>query len=98
MMSRAGHRLLNRSASGSIEPERPALLPLRIIMKLHRRKLLYLAAGAAALPAASRIASAQAYPARPVHILVGYGAGSTPDIYARVVADWLSQRLGQTFV
>jgi tripartite-type tricarboxylate transporter receptor subunit TctC len=67
-------------------------------MKLHRRKLLYLAAGAAALPAASRIASAQAYPARPVHILVGYGAGSTPDIYARVVADWLSQRLGQTFV
>jgi len=67
-------------------------------MKLHRRKLLYLTAAAAALPAASRIARAQAYPARPVRILVGYGAGSTPDIYARVVADWLTQRLGQTFV
>jgi tripartite-type tricarboxylate transporter receptor subunit TctC len=67
-------------------------------MKLHRRKLLYLTAGAAALTAASRIASAQVYPARPVHILVGYGPGSTPDIYARVVAEWLSQRLGQTFV
>jgi tripartite-type tricarboxylate transporter receptor subunit TctC len=67
-------------------------------MKLHRRELLTLAAGAAALPAASRIARAQAYPARPVRILVGYGAGSTPDIYARVVADWLTQRLGQTFV
>jgi len=67
-------------------------------MKIARREFLHLAAGAAALPALPRIAGAQAYPSRPVRLLVGYGAGATPDIYARLIAEWLSVRLGQTFV
>src|SRR6516165_7129922 len=67
-------------------------------MKLPRRNFLHLAAGAAALPAVSRIARAQGYPARPVRILVGYSAGSASDIVARLIAQWLSERLGQQFV
>ena len=67
-------------------------------MKLPRRKFLHLAAGAAALPAVSRIAWAQAYPTRPVRIIVGYSAGSASDIVARLIAQWLSERLGQQFV
>jgi tripartite-type tricarboxylate transporter receptor subunit TctC len=67
-------------------------------MKLPRRTFLHLAAGAAALPAVSRIASAQAYPARPVRIVVTFPAGSTSDILARPMAQWLSERLGQPFV
>ena len=67
-------------------------------MKLPRRKFLHLAAGAAALPAVSRIAWAQAYPTRPVRIIVGYSAGSASDILARLIAQWLSERLGQQFV
>jgi tripartite-type tricarboxylate transporter receptor subunit TctC len=68
-------------------------------MKLpHRRQFLHLAAGAAALPAVSRIAWAQAYPTRPVRIIVGLAAGSSPDIVARLIAQWLSERLGQQFV
>src|SRR6266700_2788037 len=67
-------------------------------MKLPRRKFLHLAAGAAALPAASRFAWAQAYPARPVHIVVGFAAGTGLDIYARLIGQWLSERLGQSFV
>jgi tripartite-type tricarboxylate transporter receptor subunit TctC len=68
-------------------------------MKLpHRRQFLLLAAGAAALPAVSRIAWAQAYPTRPVRIIVGLAAGSSPDIVARLIAQWLSERLGQQFV
>jgi tripartite-type tricarboxylate transporter receptor subunit TctC len=67
-------------------------------MKLPRRTFLHLAAGAAALPAVSRIASAQAYPTRPVRIIVGLAAGSSLDILARLMAQWLSQRLGQPFV
>ena len=67
-------------------------------MKLPRRKFLHLAAGAAALPAASRLASAQAYPTRPVHIIVGFSPGGSTDIAARVVGQWLSERLGQSFV
>jgi tripartite-type tricarboxylate transporter receptor subunit TctC len=63
-----------------------------------RRKLLNLAAGAAALPALSRIASAQPYPTRPVHVLVGYAAGSAPDVLARLMGQWLSERFGQSFV
>ena len=68
-------------------------------MKLpHRRQFLHLAAGAAALPAASRFAGAQSYPVRPVRIIVGVAAGGTLDILARVMGQWLSERLGQPFI
>jgi tripartite-type tricarboxylate transporter receptor subunit TctC len=68
-------------------------------MKLpHRRKFLHLAAGAAALPVVSRIARAQAYPTRPVRIIVGFAAGGTADIISRLIGQWLSERLGQQFV
>src|SRR5262245_7538774 len=67
-------------------------------MKLPRRNFLHLAAGAAALPFAPHVARAQGYPARPVRIMVGFAAGSTSDIYARLVGQWLSERLAQPFV
>ena len=67
-------------------------------MKLPRRKFLHLAAGAAALPAASRIARAQAYPSRSVRLIEGFGAGGAPDIVARLIGQSLSDRLGQSFV
>jgi len=67
-------------------------------MNLRRRQLLCLAAGAAAPPVWSRIAWAQAYPSRPVRIIVGFPAGSTSDIIARVLGQWLSERLGRPFV
>ena len=63
-----------------------------------RRQFLHLAAGAAALPAVSRIARAQAYPTRPVRIIVGFPAGGATDILARLMGQWLSERLGQQFV
>ena len=67
-------------------------------MKLPRRQFLHLAAGAAALPAVSRIARAQTYPTRPVRIVVGCAAGGAPDILARLMGQWLSERLGQPFI
>jgi tripartite-type tricarboxylate transporter receptor subunit TctC len=67
-------------------------------MKLPRRKFLHLAAGTAALPLASRFAWAQAYPSRPVRVIVGFTTGSAPDIVARLMSQWLSERLGQQFV
>jgi tripartite-type tricarboxylate transporter receptor subunit TctC len=68
-------------------------------MKLpHRRQFLHLAAGAAALPTVSRIAWAQAYPSRPVRIIVGFAPGGSADILARLIGQWLSERLGQPFV
>src|SRR3981081_1210802 len=67
-------------------------------MKLPRRRFLQLATGAAALPAVSRIAAAATYPTRPVHILVGFAAGGGVDITARLIGQWLSERLGRSFV
>ncbi len=67
-------------------------------MKLPRRNFLYLAAGAAALPAMSHLAAAQAYPTRPVRWVVGTVAGSSPDTFARLIGQWLSDRLGRPFV
>ena len=67
-------------------------------MKLPRRQFLQLAAGAPVLPALSRIAKAQAYPSRPVRMIVGFPPGSAPDIVARLLGQQLSDRLGQPFV
>jgi len=67
-------------------------------MKLPRRKFMRLAAGAAALPAVSRMANAQSYPTRPVRIVVGFAAGGSTDIGARLIGQWLQERLGQSFV
>jgi tripartite-type tricarboxylate transporter receptor subunit TctC len=61
-------------------------------MKSARRRFLRLAAGAAALPAISRLARAQSYPARPVHIIAGFAAGGGVDITARLIGQWLSER------
>ena len=67
-------------------------------MKLPRRRFLHLAAGAAALPAVSRVAWAQAYPSRPLRLIIGYPPGGSADITARLTGQWLSERLGQPVV
>ena len=67
-------------------------------MKLPRRNFLHLAAGSAALPAVSRFAGAQSYPVRPVRIMSGFPPGGVNDTYARLIAQWLSERLGQQFI
>jgi len=67
-------------------------------MTFHRRKFLHVAAGAAAMPVVSRVARADTYPSHPVRLVVGFAAGSTTDILARLMGQWLSQRLGQQFV
>jgi tripartite-type tricarboxylate transporter receptor subunit TctC len=66
--------------------------------KIQRRQFLQLAAGAAALPATSRIASAEAYPSRPVRLVIGYTPGGSADLTARLMGQWLSEKLGQSFV
>jgi tripartite-type tricarboxylate transporter receptor subunit TctC len=70
----------------------------RFNVKLPRRNFLHLAMGAATLPAASRIAGAQAYPTRPVRVLEGFGSGSSADLAARLIGHWLSERMRQHFV
>ena len=67
-------------------------------MKLPRRRFLHLAAGVAALPALSRLASAETYPTRPVRLIIGYPPGGSADMTARLMGQWLSERLGQPFV
>src|SRR5262249_30263550 len=67
-------------------------------MKLPRREFLYLATGAAVLSAVSRITWAQAYPSRPVSLIAGFAPGGGVDITARLIGQWLSERLGQQFV
>src|SRR5262245_55982388 len=68
------------------------------VMKLPRRQFLHLMAGAAALPAMSRLGWAQSYPSRPVRIVVGFAPGGGTDITARLIGQWLSERLGQQFI
>jgi tripartite-type tricarboxylate transporter receptor subunit TctC len=67
-------------------------------MKLSRRQFLHLTAGAGALPGVSRFAWAQAYPTRPVHLILPFGPAGATDITARLIGQWLSERLGQQFV
>jgi tripartite-type tricarboxylate transporter receptor subunit TctC len=64
----------------------------------HRRQFLHLAAGAVALPTVPRIAEAQTYPTRPVRVIVGFPPGGSTDITARLIGQWLSERLGQQFI
>src|SRR6516225_4080393 len=84
-------REIRTSGSARDEDEQPPHL-------LGRRQFLHLAAGAAAVTAVSRTARAQTFPARPVRIIVGQAAGSGSDIAARLLGQWLSERLGQPFV
>src|ERR1700733_1325198 len=70
----------------------------RVSVKLPRRQFLHLAAAAAVPPVVSRVAKAQTYPSRPVHLLVGLAAGGATDVAARIVAEWLSQQFDQQFV
>jgi tripartite-type tricarboxylate transporter receptor subunit TctC len=67
-------------------------------MKLPRRRFLHLAAGAAALPTLSRIARAETFPSKPVHFIIGYTPGGSADITARLMGQWLTERLGQPFI
>src|ERR1700730_8980885 len=71
---------------------------MRYMMQFHRRRILQLAAAAAAVSALPRSASALDYPNRPVRVIVGYNPGTAPDIEGRLIGQWLSDRLGQPFI
>src|SRR5580704_15933725 len=64
----------------------------------HRRRILHLAAGVVVQPALARVAWAQTYPTRPVRLIVGYAPGGSSDLFARLIGQWLSARLGQPFI
>src|SRR5262249_39381481 len=86
------------SSVASIEFAEPQFSRERHMTKPHRREFLRLAAGAAALPAVSHFAWGQTYPTRPLRIIVGYPPGGVSDIVARIMAQWLSEGLGQPFI
>src|SRR5262245_52871163 len=87
-----------RGTRGNSRPYRETRVKWEVAMKLPRRRFLHLAAGAAALPVLPRIASAQAYPTRPVRIIVGFPPGGSTDIIARPLGQYLSERLGQPVI
>src|SRR5262249_41721909 len=85
-------------ANGVVASQRPRAWFSGNAMHLARRRLFYLAACAAALPAGARIARAQSYPSRPVRLIVGLAAGGGQDIVARLMGQWLVERLGRQFI
>jgi tripartite-type tricarboxylate transporter receptor subunit TctC len=89
--------LLSRGSRPAVNPN-PNVHVLEAMKKPSRRRFLRLAATAAALPVLSRFAWAQAYPARPVHLISSFAAGGPNDLLARLIGQWLSERLGQPFI
>src|SRR5674476_617783 len=97
----AASTIVSSRAGGTADDRPPVswrLGPEEQVVEFCRRRLLHLAAGAAVLPALSGFASAQTYPSRAVRIIVGFAAGGPNDILARLMGQWLSERLGQPFV
>src|SRR6267154_4284752 len=90
----------SRGPRNSPQPSRAScrLGPEEQVVVFCRRRLLHLAAGAVVLPALSGFASAQTYPSRPVRLIVGFAAGGPSDILARLIGQWLSERLGRPFI